>query len=126
MFQRPTRRGNSFLRLGRSQPITFTTDDLIALLKSYEDDYDSPVSKKATSFIRLGRDPKFIRLGRAAEDESVVGYEQVDSVNGHPQRKSRARDHFVRLGRDSEELNDVEDEAEERRKRSAGCQDCQS
>lgn len=75
--------------------------------------------------MRLGRDPKFIRLGRSADDEKQ-GYEQTAElvVSGYPQRKSRARDHFVRLGRDSEEVNEVE-EVEERRKRST-CTDCQS
>ncbi|XP_046970980.1 FMRFamide-related peptides-like [Vanessa cardui] len=128
-FQRPTRRGNSFLRFGRSQPVSFTTDDLISLLRTYEDEYDSPVSKRVSNFVRLGRDPKFIRLGRST-DEDKSGYEQGSDlvVSGYPQRKSRARDHFIRLGRDSEELTrDIDlEESSERKKRSANCLDCQS
>ncbi|XP_072945504.1 FMRFamide-related peptides [Epargyreus clarus] len=129
-LQRPGRRGNSFLRFGRSQPVTLTTDDLIALLRAYEDDYETPVSKRASNaFVRFGRDPKFIRLGRSGDDERN-GYEQTSElvVSGYPQRKNRARDHFIRLGRDSEELNDVEETLDERRKRSTDseCHDCLS
>lgn len=122
-LQRPARRGNSFLRFGRSQPLTFTTDDLITLLRSYEEDNDSP-TKRVSNFIRLGRDPKFIRLGRSADEEKT--YEQNTDlyVKGYPERKSRARDHFVRLGRDSEDLNETEEVLEERRKRSLECDDC--
>ncbi|XP_023950494.2 FMRFamide-related peptides isoform X3 [Bicyclus anynana] len=125
-FQRPTRKGNSFLRFGRSQPITFTTDDLISLLRTYEDDYEIPTSKRVSNFVRLGRDPKFIRLGRST-DEEKLGYEQSSNlvVSGYPERKHRARDHFIRLGRDSEELNrDEEEIGEEREKRSTDCHDC--
>ncbi|CAG5054118.1 unnamed protein product [Parnassius apollo] len=128
-LQRPTRRGNSFLRFGRSQPVTITTDDLITLLRSYEEDDDSPVAKRVSNFVRLGRDPKFIRLGRASDVEK--GFEQNSElyVSGYPQRKSRARDHFVRLGRDSEDIsssNEAEETFDERRKRSteAVCSDC--
>ncbi|XP_038218929.1 FMRFamide-related peptides-like [Zerene cesonia] len=122
-LQRPSRRGNSFLRFGRSQPLTFTTDDLITLLRSYEDDYE-PV-KRSSNFIRLGRDPKFIRLGRSTEEDKP-GYEQSSElfVSGYPQRKNRARDHFIRLGRDSEEVADVEEEME---KRSVdACHNCEA
>lgn len=126
-FQRPTRRGNSFLRFGRSQPISFTTDDLISLLRTYEDEYDGPVTKRVSNFVRFGRDPKFIRLGRSTDDEKP-GFEQSSElvVSGYPQRKNRARDHFIRLGRDSEELreNDVEDVVE-RKKRSTECHNCE-
>ncbi|XP_045453589.1 FMRFamide-related peptides-like [Melitaea cinxia] len=127
-FQRPTRRGNSFLRFGRTQPLSFTTDDLISLLRTYEDEYDSPASKRVSNFVRLGRDPKFIRLGRST-DEDKPEYEQGSElvVSGYPQRKSRARDHFIRLGRDSEELTrDTDLEEPERKKRSTDCHDCQS
>ncbi|VVD04447.1 unnamed protein product [Leptidea sinapis] len=120
-LQRPTRRGNNFLRFGRSQPLTFTTEDLISLLKSYEEDYEQ--SKRSSNFLRFGRDSKFIRLGRSAEENP--GYEPSSQlyVNQYPQRKNRARDHFIRLGRDSEETSDVEEV--ERKKRSvAECQDC--
>ncbi|XP_059061120.1 FMRFamide-related peptides-like [Achroia grisella] len=128
-LQRPVRRGNSFLRFGRSQPMALSTDDLVSLLKTYGDDYDN--AKRSASFIRLGRNPSFIRLGRSP-DEDKTGYEQSSElvVSGYPQRKSRARDHFIRLGRDSEELNDrneFEDEANERTKRAAEvCEDCQA
>ncbi|KAM3965992.1 FMRFamide [Aphomia sociella] len=128
--QRPSRRGNSFLRFGRSQPISLTTDDLVSLLRTYEDDYDNV--KRSPSFIRLGRSPSFIRLGRSPDDEKANGYEQSSElvVSGYPQRKSRARDHFIRLGRDSEELNDrneLEEDANDRTKRSAEvCDDCQA
>ncbi|XP_022116223.1 FMRFamide-related peptides-like [Pieris rapae] len=118
-FQRPTRRGNSFLRFGRSQPLTFTTDDLITLLRTYENDYEN--EKRSPNFIRLGRDPKFIRLGRNVEEKP--NYEQSSElyVSGYPQRKNRARDHFIRLGRDSEEINEVDE------KRSIeSCHDCES
>ncbi|CAG9571904.1 unnamed protein product [Danaus chrysippus] len=122
-FQRPTGKGNSFLRFGRSQPITFTTDELISFLKSYDDDYE-PITKRVSNFVRLGRDPKFIRLGRSTADNNEQSSELV--VSGYPQRKSRARDHFIRLGRDSEELNrEEEDLPEERKKRSTDCQECQ-
>ncbi|CAG9782513.1 unnamed protein product [Diatraea saccharalis] len=126
-LQRPIRRGNSFLRFGRSQPLTLTTDDLYSLLRNYEEEYETP-SKKSASFIRFGRDPSFIRLGRSGDDDR--GNEQGSElmVSGYPQRTSRARDHFIRLGRDNEELekNDF-DEEENRRKRSAEtCHDCQS
>ncbi|XP_049878848.1 FMRFamide-related peptides-like [Pectinophora gossypiella] len=123
-LQRPTRRGNSFLRLGRSQPLTLTTDDLVSLLRSYDDEYE-PLAKRASNFVRFGRDPQFIRLGRSTDDDKTLGYEQSSDlvVSGYPQRKSRARDHFVRLGRDSEELGEMDEEVE-RRKRSAECQDC--
>ncbi|XP_075982057.1 FMRFamide related propeptide [Anticarsia gemmatalis] len=129
-FQRPTRRGNSFLRFGRNQPLTLSADDLVSLLKAYEEDYDIPVSKKSASFVRFGRDPSFIRFGRSVDDDKSA-YEQNSElvVSGYPQRKSRARDHFIRLGRDSEEVNENEFEEEEdsRRKRSAeACHDCQS
>ncbi|KOB77327.1 FMRFamide-related peptide, partial [Operophtera brumata] len=43
-----------------------------------------------------------------------------------PQRKNRARDHFIRLGRDSEEVNEVEEEGGSRKKRAAPCHDCES
>nr|ALM30321.1 FMRFamide precursor [Chilo suppressalis] len=126
-FQRPTRRGNSFLRFGRSQPLTLTSDDIYTLLRNYDDEYDSP-SKKSSGFIRFGRNPSFIRLGRSSENDR--GNEQSSEliVSGYPQRISRARDHFIRLGRDSEELDKSEFEEEEnRRKRSAEtCHDCQS
>lgn len=79
-----------------------------------------------SNFIRLGRDPKFLRFGRST-DEDKPEYEQSSElvVSGYPQRKSRARDHFIRLGRDSEELreNDMEEVAE-RKKRSTECHDC--
>ncbi|XP_013171507.1 PREDICTED: FMRFamide-related peptides-like [Papilio xuthus] len=124
-LQRPTRRGNSFLRFGRSQPLTFTTDDLISLLRSYEEDNDSP-AKRVSNFVRLGRDPKFIRLGRSVDDEKT--YEQNTDlyVNGNPQRKNRARDSFVRLGRDSEDVIETEEVLDERRKRSVEGDDCHS
>ncbi|CAH4001399.1 unnamed protein product [Pieris brassicae] len=120
-FQRSTRRGNSFLRFGRSQPLSFTADDLITLLRTYENDYENEPSKRSPNFIRLGRDPKFIRLGRNVEEKP--NYEQSSElyVSGYPQRKNRARDHFIRLGRDSEEIN------EEDEKRSIEtCHDCES
>ncbi|KAJ0172578.1 hypothetical protein K1T71_011717 [Dendrolimus kikuchii] len=121
-FQNPSRRGNSFLRFGRSQPLTLSTDDLVSLLRAYEDEYDTPV-KKSASFVRFGRDPAFIRFGRSV-DEERPGYEQTADTKTYAQRKQRARDHFIRLGRDSEELNENEvDEEETRRKREA-CQDC--
>ncbi|XP_045778328.1 FMRFamide-related peptides-like [Maniola jurtina] len=125
VIQRPTRKGNSFLRFGRSQPMAFTTDDLISLLRSYEDEYDNPTSKRVSNFVRLGRDPKFIRLGRSTEEDKL-GYEQSSDLvlSGYPQRKHRARDHFIRLGRDSEELNSEEEVSEERKKRSTDCHDC--
>lgn len=129
-FQRPSRRGNSFLRFGRSQPLALTADDLVSLLKTYEEDYDSPISKRSASFVRFGRDPSFIRFGRSV-DEDKLGYEQNSElvVSGYPQRKNRARDHFIRLGRDSEEVNDneFEEDQESRKKRSTeACHDCQS
>ncbi|CAH0591651.1 unnamed protein product [Chrysodeixis includens] len=129
-FQRPTRRGDSFLRFGRSQPLTLTAEDLVTLLRSYEEDYDSPMTKKSASFVRFGRDPNFIRLGRSTEEDKSA-FEQNSElvVSGYPQRKSRARDHFIRLGRDSEEVNEneFEETEESRRKRSAeACHDCQS
>ncbi|XP_030026977.1 FMRFamide-related peptides [Manduca sexta] len=119
-----TRRGNSFLRFGRSQPMTLTSDDLISLLRAYEEDYDSPVSKKSASFVRFGRDPSFIRFGRSADDEKVAF--EAPAGNTYPQRKHRARDHFIRLGRDSEELNEenFDEDMESRRKRAAECSDC--
>ncbi|KAL4713497.1 hypothetical protein ACJJTC_010482 [Scirpophaga incertulas] len=126
-FQRPTRRGNSFLRFGRSQPVALTADDLYALLKNYEEDYDMP--KRSSSFVRFGRNPSFIRLGRSVDDDKAQGYEQSSDLIGSefPQRKSRARDHFIRLGRDNEELDKSEFEEEERRKRSVdACHDCQA
>lgn len=127
-FQRPTRRaGNSFLRFGRSQPLTLTADDLYTLLRNYEEDYDSP-AKRGSAFVRFGRDPQFIRLGRSSDDDKG-NYEQSSDlvVSGFPQRKSRARDHFIRLGRDNEELERTEED-EERRKRSVEptCHDCQA
>lgn len=125
---RPSRRGNSFLRFGRSQPLTLTADDLYTLLRNYDDDYDTP-DKRSSSFVRFGRSPSFVRLGRSA-DEDKTNYEQSSDliVSGYPQRKSRARDHFIRLGRDNEELDRSEMEEEERRKRSveASCHDCQA
>lgn len=129
-FQRPTRRGDSFLRFGRSQPLTLSAEDLVTLLRSYEEDYDSPMTKKSASFVRFGRDPNFIRLGRSAEEDKSA-FEQNSElvVSGYPQRKNRARDHFIRLGRDSEEVNEneFEETEESRRKRSAeACHDCQS
>ncbi|XP_028170332.1 FMRFamide-related peptides-like [Ostrinia furnacalis] len=125
---RPSRRGNSFLRFGRSQPLALTADDLFTLLRNYDEDYDTP-DKRSSSFLRFGRGPSFIRLGRSAEDDKAT-YEQTSDlvVSGYPQRKSRARDHFIRLGRDNEELDKGEMEEEERRKRSADayCHDCQA
>ncbi|CAK1542521.1 unnamed protein product [Leptosia nina] len=119
MFQRPTRRSNNFLRFGRSQPLTFTADDLINLLRTYETDYE-PESKRSANFIRLGRDPKFIRLGRAVEEEKANVQTPLYS---YPQRKNRARDHFIRLGRDSEELDDVETEG---KGSDEICRDCEA
>lgn len=86
-------------------------------------------------FLRLGRDPKFIRLGRSVDDEKTTGYETNSEmmVNASQLRKARARDHFLRFGRDSEELNDGSGEIEEqefaeesRKKRytTAACHDC--
>ncbi|KAH9643808.1 hypothetical protein HF086_002306, partial [Spodoptera exigua] len=127
-FQRPTRRGNSFLRFGRSQPLTLSTEDLVTLLRAYDEDYDVPMTKKSASFVRFGRDPNFIRLGRSAEDDKTYEQNSELMVSGYPQRKSRARDHFIRLGRDSEEVNENEFEESEdsRRKRSLeACHDCQ-
>lgn len=119
-FERSARRGNAFLRFGRTQPIALTADDLVNLIRTYEEEYES---KRSPNFIRYGRDPSFIRFGRTTDDKGIEqGTELV--VNGYPQRKSRARDHFIRLGRDSEELDDVEEQ--ERRKRSTEpCHDCQ-
>ncbi|KAG7294717.1 hypothetical protein JYU34_022932 [Plutella xylostella] len=127
-YLRAARRGNTFLRLGRSQPLDLSSEDLITLLRTYnDDDYDNPINKRAPSFIRLGRAPQFIRLGRSPNEEKPAGYEQTAPAN-YPQRKNRARDHFLRLGRDSEELNDTSAEEEfsdeERRKRSTDCQGC--
>lgn len=124
---RPTRRGNSFLRFGRSQPVAFTADELIALLRSYDDDYEAPIAKRVSNFVRLGRDPKFIRLGRAAAEDQGLEQNSELYVSGYPQRKSRARDHFVRLGRSGEDAvpNELEEVPEERRKRSTdACDDC--
>ncbi|XP_041969159.1 FMRFamide-related peptides-like [Aricia agestis] len=124
-LQRPTRKGNSFLRFGRSQPVALTADDLLSLLRASENDYDSPLDKRVSNFVRFGRDPKFIRLGRSEENERAV--EQTSDVSGYPERKHRARDHFIRLGRDSEELGTNSEEfLDERKKRSAECPDCQS
>jgi hypothetical protein len=78
--------------------------------------------------LRFGRNPSFIRLGRSSDDEKL-GYDQSSDLvaNAFPQRKNRARDHFIRLGRDSEELDKNELEEEERRKRSVeDCHECQS
>ncbi|XP_073954595.1 FMRFamide-related peptides-like isoform X2 [Choristoneura fumiferana] len=122
MFQRPTRRGTSFLRLGRSQPLTLSADDLLSILRTYEEDYEEP-AKRGSSFMRLGRSPQFMRLGRSEKP----GYEQNNLV--YPERKNRARDQFLRLGRDSEELNESEEEEEEsRNKRSTGtdCLECRA
>lgn len=118
-FQRTARRGNAFLRFGRSQPIALTADDLVNLIRSYDEDNES---KRSPSFIRYGRDPSFIRLGRTVEGK---GYERGTTlvVNGYPQRKNRARDHFIRLGRDSEELDDV-DEEERGKSSTEPCHDC--
>lgn len=126
-YSAPVRRGNSFLRFGRSQPVSFTADDLANLLRAYEDDYDT--NKRSASFVRFGRSPSFVRLGRSDDDKG--NYEQSSElmVSGYPQRKSRARDHFIRLGRDSEELDksEFEEESAERRKRSVDeCEDCQA
>ncbi|XP_045541543.1 cytochrome P450 4C1-like [Papilio machaon] len=41
-----------------------------------------------------------------------------DTTNGNPQRKNRARDSFVRLGRDNEDIIETEEVLDERRKRS--------
>ncbi|KAF9822704.1 hypothetical protein SFRURICE_011009 [Spodoptera frugiperda] len=128
-FQRPSRRGNSFLRFGRSQPLTLSTEDLVSLLRAYDEDYDVPMTKKSASFVRFGRDPNFIRLGRSVDDDKTYEQNSELVVSGYPQRKSRARDHFIRLGRDSEEVNENEFEESEdsRRKRSVeACHDCQS
>lgn len=118
-FQRTARRGNAFLRFGRTQPIALTADDLVNLIKSYDEDNET---KRSPSFIRYGRDPSFIRFGRTPEVNNEHGTALV--VSGYPQRKNRARDHFIRLGRDNEELDDVDED--ERRKRSTEpCHDCQ-
>ncbi|KAJ2941138.1 hypothetical protein O0L34_g10372 [Tuta absoluta] len=121
-FNRQARSGTNFLRLGRSQPLTLSTDDLISLLRAYEDDYEEPSPKRASSnFLRFGRNPKFIRLGRSAEEENQP---PAELVNEFPQRKSRAKTlQFVRLGRDSEELGE-ELADDDRTKRSVECQDC--
>lgn len=120
-FQSPSRRGNSFLRFGRSQPLTLSTDDLVSILRAYEDEYDAPVKKQA-SFVRFGRDPSFVRFGRSADEERP--YQQTADTKTYAQRKQRARDHFIRLGRDSEELNDNEVEEEEARRKREACHDC--
>ncbi|CAH2055677.1 unnamed protein product, partial [Iphiclides podalirius] len=127
-LQRQTRRGNSFLRFGRSQPVAFTADDLVALLRSYDDDYEAPIAKRVSNFVRLGRDPKFIRLGRSAAEDQGLEQNAELYVSGYPQRKSRARDHFVRLGRGGEDVSgssELEEMPEDRRKRSTEiCDDC--
>ncbi|XP_063622973.1 FMRFamide-related peptides-like isoform X2 [Cydia splendana] len=115
-LQRPVRRGTSFLRLGRSQPLTMNSDDLISLLRSYEE-YEEP-TKRGTTFMRLGRSPQFMRLGRSGEKPEEPGVYQ--------ERKSRARNQFLRLGRDSEEFNEVDEEDEESRKKRDACQECQA
>ncbi|XP_053616434.1 FMRFamide-related peptides-like [Plodia interpunctella] len=123
-LQPPVRRGNSFLRFGRSQQPSLTADELVSLLRTYEEDYDT--SKRSPSFLRLGRNPSFVRLGRSNDKGN---YEQSAEllVSGYPQRNSRARDHFIRLGRDSEEVEKVEtEEEEERRKRSVECNGCEA
>lgn len=64
-----------------------------------------------------------MRLGRSEKP----GYEQNNLA--YPERKNRARDQFLRLGRDSEELNESEEEDDENRnKRSTGteCQECRA
>ncbi|XP_063384428.1 FMRFamide-related peptides-like isoform X2 [Cydia fagiglandana] len=114
-LQRPVRRGTSFLRLGRSQPLTMNSDDLISLLRSYEE-YEEP-TKRGTTFMRLGRSPQFMRLGRSGEKSEEPGVYQ--------ERKSRARNQFLRLGRDSEEFNEDEEDEESRKKREA-CKECQA
>ncbi|XP_061717214.1 FMRFamide-related peptides-like isoform X2 [Cydia pomonella] len=116
LLQRPVRRGTSFLRLGRSQPLTMNSDDLISLLRSYEE-YEEP-AKRGTTFMRLGRSPQFMRLGRSGEKPEETGV--------YHERKSRARDQFLRLGRDSEEFNEVDEEDEESRKKRDACQECQA
>nr|QMS43280.1 FMRFamide [Grapholita molesta] len=116
LLQRPVRRGTSFLRLGRSQPLTVNSDDLISLLRSYED-FEEP-AKRGTTFMRLGRSPQFMRLGRAGEKAEEPGVYQ--------ERKGRARDQFLRLGRDSEEVDDLGEEDEETRKKRAACEECQA
>ncbi|XP_013192671.2 FMRFamide-related peptides-like [Amyelois transitella] len=121
-LQLPVRRGNSFLRFGRSQPPSLTTDDLVSLLRSYDEEYDT--SKRSPSFIRLGRNPSFVRLGRSSNDEKEQSAELI--VSGYPHRNSRARDHFIRLGRDSEEMDKSEFEEDERRKRSTECDGCEA
>lgn len=75
-------------------------------------------------FIRLGRNPHFIRFGRSTEDDKI-NYEIPAelTVNSNQQRNARAREHFLRLGRDSEELNEnqldmYEEDTGDRRKRS--------
>ncbi|XP_047998494.1 FMRFamide-related peptides-like isoform X2 [Leguminivora glycinivorella] len=113
LLQRPVRRGTSFLRLGRSQPLN--SDDIISLLKSYEE-YEEP-SKRGTTFMRLGRSPQFMRLGRSGDKPEETGYQE---------RKSRARDQFLRLGRDSEEFSEVDEEDEESRKKRDTCPECQA
>ncbi|XP_028027236.1 FMRFamide-related peptides [Bombyx mandarina] len=118
----------SFLqRYSASQPAALTADDLMTFLRAYEEDYSSPVSKKSASFVRFGRDPSFIRFGRSVDEENS-GYQA--ETNTYPQRRHRARNHFIRLGRDNEfsESND-EDRYEvesERTKRSVvdPCNDC--
>ncbi|XP_063366122.1 FMRFamide-related peptides-like isoform X2 [Cydia amplana] len=115
MLQRPVRRGTSFLRLGRSKPLTMNSDDLISLLRSYEE-YEEP-TKRGTTFMRLGRSPTFMRLGRSGEKPEEPDYQE---------RKSRARNQFLRLGRDSEEFNEVDEEDEESRKKRDACQECQA
>lgn len=125
VFERPSRRGNSFLRFGRSQPITLSTDDLVTILKAYEDEFDAP-PKKSSSFVRFGRDPSFVRFGRSVDDEKVGEQASELVLSGYPQRKSRARDHFIRLGRDSEELNEEVEEESRRKRATEPCPDCQS
>ncbi|GBP17782.1 FMRFamide-related peptides [Eumeta japonica] len=123
-FQRTTRRGNAFLRFGRSQPATLTTDDLISLIKYYnEGEEQEPLYKRSTSFIRLGRDPSFIRFGRSQQERESP--EESELGDATPPRKNRARDYFLRLGRGEEDLSDLEEE-ESRKKRSAECTECRA
>lgn len=128
IFQRPSRHGNSFLRFGRSEPLFLTADDLLQLLSSYDEDYEIPVSKKSPSFVRFGRGPSFVRFGRSGEEEKIGNEQNAETDGTFPQRKLRARNHFIRLGRDSEAINNdlgLEEEDDSRMERATEiCQDC--
>lgn len=77
--------------------------------------------------MRFGRDPSFIRFGRSGEEEKVGNEQNSETSGTYPQRKLRARNHFIRLGRDSEEVNNdlaMEEDNSRREKVTGICHDC--